>query len=71
MNAEKYRQILVHHAIPSGKHQISNGFIFQQNNDPKHISLKVKSYLKWKEQSGNDQVMIWPPQSPDLNIIES
>ena len=28
MNADKYRQILIHHAIPSGKCLIGNGFIF-------------------------------------------
>ena len=71
VNAEKYLQILVHHTIPSGKHLISNGFIFQSNNDLKHTALKVKSYLEQKEQSGDVQIMKWSPQSPDLNIIES
>ena len=42
MNAKKYRQILIHNAIPSGKRLIGNGFIFQQDNDPKHTTLKLK-----------------------------
>ena len=71
MNAEKYRQILVHHAVPSGKRLISNCFIFQQDNDNKHTALKVKIYLERKEQSGNVQIMKWSAQNPDLNIIES
>ena len=44
-----------HHAIPSGKCLIGNGFIFQYHNDPKHTANAVKSYL----------------ESPDLNIIEA
>ena len=49
MNAEKYRQILIHLTFPSSEHLIGNGFIFQQNNDPKHNVLKVKCYLERKE----------------------
>ena len=37
LNAKKYRQILIHHAIPSGKCLIGNCFIFQRNNDLKHM----------------------------------
>ena len=48
---------------PSGKRLIGNGFIFQQDNDPKHTALRVKSYLEQKELSGDDQ-------SPDLSSIE-
>ena len=47
-NNEKYRQILIHYAIPSGKCLMGNGFIFQQDNDPKHIAQKEKSYLERK-----------------------
>ena len=71
MNAKKYWQILIPHVIPSGKCLIRNDFLFQLDNNPKHTALKVKSYLEWKEQSGNIQVIKWLPQSPDLNIIAS
>jgi len=40
--------------------------IFQQDNDPKH---KSKMAMNWLEDSGME-VMIWPPQSADLNPIE-
>jgi len=40
--------------------------IFQQDNDPKHISKLAK---KWFVDHGIE-VMKWPPQSPDLNPIE-
>ena len=41
LNAENYKQILIHHAIHSDKGLICNGFIFQWNNDPKHTTQKV------------------------------
>ena len=61
MNARKYRKILIHLAIASGKCLTGNDFIFQQDNNPKCTALKVKSYLEQKEQSRNVQVMKWAP----------
>ena len=49
MNAEKYKQILIHHGIPSGKRLIGNKFIFQQYNDPKNTANIVKRYLERKK----------------------
>ena len=40
--------------------------IIQQDNDPKHTSRKAK---KWFEDH-EFEVMVWPPQSPDLKPIE-
>ncbi|MBN3274473.1 TCB2 transposase, partial [Polyodon spathula] len=71
LNAEKYRQILIHHAIPSGRHLIGPKFILQHDNDPKHTAKVIKNYLQRKEEQGVLEVMVWPPQSPDLNIIKS
>ena len=71
LNAEKYRQILIHHAIPSGRRMIGTKFILQQDNDPKHTANVIKNYLQRKEEQEVLEVMVWPPQSPDLNIIES
>ena len=46
--------------------KLQDDFIFQQNNDPKHISQATKSFLK-KNQL---YVLPWSPQSLDLNLIE-
>ncbi len=40
------RQILIYHAIPSGHRLIGPGFVFHQDNDPKHTSKAVKTYLE-------------------------
>ena len=56
--------------VPSGKKIFGNDFskwIFQQDNDPKHTSYRVRNYLANKHIC----VMDWPPQSPDLNPIEN
>ncbi|KAK1800821.1 hypothetical protein P4O66_006005, partial [Electrophorus voltai] len=68
LNAEKYRHILIHHAIQSGRRIIGPKFILQQNNDPKHTASVIKNYLHLKEEQEVLEVMVWPPQSPDLNI---
>ena len=40
--------------------------VFQQNNDPKHISKKAKTWFN----NHHFEVMNWPAQFPDLNPIE-
>ena len=40
--------------------------IFQQDNDPKHTSKRVKEWMK----DNNITLLDWPPQSPDLNPTE-
>jgi len=42
----------------------------QQDNDPKHTSKLCSNYLQREEESGALKMMVWPPQSPDLNPIE-
>ncbi|GES83505.1 hypothetical protein RCL_jg27759.t1 [Rhizophagus clarus] len=40
--------------------------IFMQDNDPKYTAILTK---KWFEDN-HIEVLFWPPQSPDLNLIE-
>lgn len=65
-----YHSILSRHCIPSGTCLIGRGFVMQQDNDPKHTSKLCSNYLHRKEESGALKMMVWPPQSPDLNPIE-
>lgn len=68
---EKYRQILIHRAIPSGTRLIGKGFILGHDNDPKHTANTVKAYLQRISNKGKITIMEWPSQSPDLNPIEN
>ena len=70
MKNEQYHSILQRHAIPSGINLIGRGFIFQQDNDPKHTSKLCTCYLERKKVAGDLNIMEWPPESPDLNPIE-
>jgi len=47
---------------------LSRNFVFQQDNDPKHTSGLVKTWLSTQK---NMVCMDWPAQSPDLNPIEN
>lgn len=68
--AKSYPHILIHHTISSGKHLISNSFIFRHDND-------LEAQCQWSESiSGRHimeqhYVMDWPPQKPELNVNES
>uniref|UniRef100_A0A672IVI6 Transposase Tc1-like domain-containing protein n=1 Tax=Salarias fasciatus TaxID=181472 RepID=A0A672IVI6_SALFA len=50
--------------------QLGQGFIFQQDNDPKQKSKLCQNYLVKKEEAGKLKNMECPAQSPDLNPIE-
>jgi hypothetical protein len=39
MDGPMYHSILSRCAVPAGKKLIRNGFIFQQDNDPKHKTI--------------------------------
>ena len=64
LNAEKYRQILIHHATPSGRHLIGPKFILQFDNDPKHTAKVIKNNLQRIEDERVLEVMVWPPTEP-------
>lgn len=70
MRKEEYKTILENNAVPSGLRLIGPGFVFQQDNDPKHSSKLCRGYLDQMQATSRLVNMEWPPQSPDLNPIE-
>ena len=48
INADKYKQILIYHGIPSGRRIIGNNYVLQHNNDPKHTATIIKIHLQRK-----------------------
>ena len=67
MDAKLYVTILSDNLLKSVTDLgIKDNFIFQSDNDPKHISNTAKEQLA----KNHIECHEWPAQSPDLNIIE-
>uniref|UniRef100_A0A8R1DMZ1 Tc1-like transposase DDE domain-containing protein n=1 Tax=Caenorhabditis japonica TaxID=281687 RepID=A0A8R1DMZ1_CAEJA len=66
MDRYQYEDILERTMRPWALRNIGRAFVFQQDNDPKHTSLHVRSWFQHRRVD----VLDWPSQSPDLNLIE-
>ena len=68
MNQHVYLDILRQHLVASAqKLGIANNYRFYHDNDPKHTSFRVRSWLLYN----CPNVIKTPAQSPDLNVIEN
>jgi transposase len=71
LDGAMYRDILKEHLMKSKELFWPNGvWHFQQDNDPKHTSKIVSTYLA-EVLCIKDYIIVWPPYSPDLNPIEN
>jgi hypothetical protein len=68
MNTDKYISVLDDNLWPVVvRHFSDRPWNFQEDNAPCHVALRAN---KWKEENGI-RILLWPPQSPYLNIIEN
>ncbi|KAK6313645.1 hypothetical protein J4Q44_G00151040 [Coregonus suidteri] len=68
MDGAMYREILANNLLTSVRAlKMGRGWVFQQDNDPKHTARATKEWLRKKHL----KVLEWPSQSPDLNPIEN
>lgn len=50
---EQYHNILVRHAVPSGLRLLGQGFVFQQDNDPRQLNRMTSILLRICGTSGS------------------
>lgn len=67
LNGQKYLDILKHTYIPYWKSDLPSCTVFQHDNAPPHRCKAVQQFLT----DNNIATLPWPPQSPDLNVIEN
>ena len=67
MNGKLYQEILTQNLFEQAHQVLGNGWIFQQDNDPKHRARLTVSLIE----EHCTRILDWPSYSPDLNPIEN
>ena len=68
MNGAMYQEMLGDNLLTSVRAlKMGRGWVFQHDNDPKHMAKETKEWLKKK----HIKVLEWPSQSPDLDSIKN
>jgi hypothetical protein len=76
ITAEEYRHVLSSTLLPEGRRLFStqgiSTWVLQQDNDPTH-SVAGAEVKVWNQKHGSSVQLLenWPPNSPDLNLIEN
>jgi hypothetical protein len=72
----EYREVLTNTLLPEGKRVFSgqghSSWTLQQDNDPTH-RCAPQLVTQWSKTKGSNVTVLpnWPPNSPDLNLIEN
>lgn len=76
ITSDEYEAVLTSTFLPGGKKIFSTqgvgSWVLQQDNDPTHrVAAAVVQQWNAKQASGVTILANWPPNSPDLNLIEN
>lgn len=78
ITSAEYEEVLTKTLLPEGKKVFSKvgltRWVLQQDNDPSHKKASTAATTAWNQSIQGSHVSVlpnWPPNSPDLNIIEN